>query len=45
MRFGSGVETYLDQHQEIGFWIGTQIVRLGSNLTTHTVPSYDDASN
>lgn len=45
MRFGPGVETHPDQHQEVGFWIGTQIVRLSCNLTTHTVPSYDNASN
>lgn len=44
MRFGPGVETYPDQHQEVGFWIGTHISRLSRNLTTLTVPSYN-ASN
>lgn len=45
MRFGPGVETHPDQHQEVGFWIGTHILRLSCNLTTDTVPSYDDASS
>lgn len=41
MRFGPGVLTHPNQQQEVGFWIGTHIVRLSCNLTTHTVPSYD----
>lgn len=44
MRFGPGVMTHPNQHQEVGFWIGTCIVRLSCNLTTHTVPSYDVSS-
>lgn len=40
MRFGPGVMTYPDQFQEVGFWIGTRIIRLSYNLTTRLVPSY-----
>jgi len=40
MRFGPGVMTHPDQFQEVGFWIGTRIIRLSYNLTTRLVPSY-----
>ncbi|XP_060873825.1 uncharacterized protein LOC132947535 [Metopolophium dirhodum] len=40
MRFGPGVMTYPDKFQEVGFWIGTRIIRLSYNLTTRLVPSY-----
>lgn len=40
IRFGPGVVTHPDHHQEVGFWVGTHILRLCCNLTTHTVPTF-----
>jgi len=41
MRFGPGVMTHPNKYQEVGFWIGTHLLRLINNLTTHFVPSYN----
>jgi hypothetical protein len=37
--------THPNQCQEVGFWVGSHLLRLSSNLTTNTVPTFNVPDN